>query len=196
MHTIPSAPERSKRRRLAPEVRRAEVLDVAARLLSERGYWAVSVQDVAQAAGMTKTGLLHHFPTKESLLVALLEERDRSQIDEAEAHIAELDKEGGRAFLDAVVESNWAHRELIRLYAVLNVEALDPRHPAHDYFRRRFERARDVIRRAAASWHPNPDSFALEVHVFLDGLQIAWLRDESLPVRELWHDFAARACDV
>lgn len=43
-----------KRVRKSPGERRQEILDAAVRLISERGYNGTSVQDVADAVGVTK----------------------------------------------------------------------------------------------------------------------------------------------
>jgi AcrR family transcriptional regulator len=48
-------------------------LDAALALFYERGHEAVSVETVAQAAGLTKKALYYHFPTKLDLVLATLE---------------------------------------------------------------------------------------------------------------------------
>ncbi len=50
---------------------RRGLLDCAARLAAESGPGSVTIQAVAQAAGVTKGGLFHHFPNKEALLQGL-----------------------------------------------------------------------------------------------------------------------------
>jgi AcrR family transcriptional regulator len=48
------------------------ILDRAAALFARRGYAKTSVQEVADAVGLSKAGLLHHFPSKEALHQAVL----------------------------------------------------------------------------------------------------------------------------
>jgi AcrR family transcriptional regulator len=48
-----------------------QILDRAAGLLARRGA-KTSVQDIADAVGLSKAGLQHHFPTKHSLHAAVL----------------------------------------------------------------------------------------------------------------------------
>ncbi|MCF6744494.1 helix-turn-helix transcriptional regulator [Blastococcus sp. KM273128] len=50
------------------------ILDTAATLFARRGYTKTSVQDVAAAVGLSKAGLLHHFPSKEALHQAVLDQ--------------------------------------------------------------------------------------------------------------------------
>ena len=52
---------------------RAAVLKAAAEVLAERGTGA-SLARIAEVAGVSKSGLLHHFANREQLIVALLEE--------------------------------------------------------------------------------------------------------------------------
>ena len=54
-------------------VRRA-LLDAAQQIAVAQGLQNVTVQAVAQAAGVTKGGLLHHFASKQRLLDALFAE--------------------------------------------------------------------------------------------------------------------------
>ena len=52
---------------------RRQILDAALRLFSHRGYGATSVDDIAQAAGVSKGNIYHHFPDKETIFRALLD---------------------------------------------------------------------------------------------------------------------------
>lgn len=59
------------------EERRAEIVRAALEVIAERGYRGTSLAAVAERVGLTQQGLLHYFPTKDALLVAVLEERDQ-----------------------------------------------------------------------------------------------------------------------
>ncbi|MGY1987951.1 TetR/AcrR family transcriptional regulator [Blastococcus sp. SYSU DS0669] len=48
------------------------ILDQAAALFARRGFAKTSVQDVADAVGLSKAGLLHHYASKETLYRAVL----------------------------------------------------------------------------------------------------------------------------
>ncbi|HET8950596.1 MAG TPA: helix-turn-helix domain-containing protein, partial [Solirubrobacteraceae bacterium] len=61
------------RRRLAPEQRRALIVEAAGRLFGEHGYDGTRLDDVARAAGVTKPVLYRHFADKTALYLALLE---------------------------------------------------------------------------------------------------------------------------
>lgn len=54
----------------------AGILDRAAALFARRGFAKTSVQDVADAVGLSKAGLLHHYPSKDALYEAVLAQAD------------------------------------------------------------------------------------------------------------------------
>jgi AcrR family transcriptional regulator len=67
--TQPSSP----RRRLSAAERRAEILDAALEVFSSRGYHVSSIDEIAQAAGISKALIYEHFDSKRSLHLSLLE---------------------------------------------------------------------------------------------------------------------------
>jgi AcrR family transcriptional regulator len=54
--------------------RQDAILDAASRLFSTRGYHATSVQDIAEAVGILKGSLYHHFESKEAILYHIVKE--------------------------------------------------------------------------------------------------------------------------
>ena len=59
-------------RKPEPDARGA-IVAAAMRLLAAHGFDGTALQDVADAVGVSKQAVLHHFPTKEHLRVAVLE---------------------------------------------------------------------------------------------------------------------------
>ena len=53
---------------------RPRIVREATRLISERGFDGTTLQDIAAAVGVTKPAVLHHFPSKEHVQKAVLEE--------------------------------------------------------------------------------------------------------------------------
>ena len=176
-----------RRRRLAPEVRKAEIADATALLITEKGYWGLTFDAVAKASGVTVQGVLHHFPTKDDLLLGVLDRRDRVDI---ESVVPDHPIRSIHDFLDVMsklVARNEVRPELIRLYSVLAVESLSKNHPAHEYFANRYTRGVAAIADLAREWHDDPLAVGRQVHGALDGLQINWLRDESISLVSEWN---------
>jgi AcrR family transcriptional regulator len=60
--------------RLSAPARREQLLDVALEVFARNGFHSTSMNDVADAAGVTKPVLYQHFDSKRDLYLALLEE--------------------------------------------------------------------------------------------------------------------------
>jgi len=55
-----------------PPNRHREILEIAARMICAKGYEGTSIQQIANACGLTKAGLYHHIQSKEHLLVEIM----------------------------------------------------------------------------------------------------------------------------
>ena len=89
-------------RKKHPEAVRQQLLDVAAKLSLEKGPASVTLDAVSQAAGVSKGGLLHHFPNKLSLLDGLFEDLTE-KLDRALAEKMQADAEPKGRFTRAYV---------------------------------------------------------------------------------------------
>ncbi len=113
------------------------IVDAATRVFAEHGYRSGTVQMIAKEAGLSQAGLIHHFPTKESILMAVLQYRDA---DDREVSVPA--SEEGVSVVELyrrVLRKNAERSEMMRFFAVLSAEALALDHPAHEYFRKRFD---------------------------------------------------------
>ena len=71
----PSAPTaRPSRVRLKPEVRSRLILEAAQVEFGAKGFTATRIDDIAARAGLTKTGVYAHFPGKDAIFEALLDQ--------------------------------------------------------------------------------------------------------------------------
>ncbi|HUA32201.1 MAG TPA: TetR family transcriptional regulator [Candidatus Binataceae bacterium] len=68
-----------------PADTRDRVLQVAQTLFAERGYRGTSLRDIAKRIGIKAPSLLHHFPSKQQLYVAVLDRMFESIEDSANA---------------------------------------------------------------------------------------------------------------
>lgn len=116
-------------RKKDPAQVRRQLLDQAARLSVEEGMAGISLQDVAAAAGVTKGGLLHHFPTKQALVEAMFTDFLAVLDRDIDALIA-ADGEGPGCFSRAYVDAMFRQGEIgaDSSCAVLGIAMLtDPR---------------------------------------------------------------------
>ncbi|WP_062517805.1 TetR/AcrR family transcriptional regulator [Demequina gelatinilytica] len=168
--------------------RRAEILNTAFFAFAAGGYRSASMVQIAAACGVSRAGLQHHFPTKEALLTAVLEERDRINGD-LFFQGSDPRRDGIdylRRLLD-VVAHNVTQREIVALFAVLSAEASDPEHPAHAYFVARYRWLRtdiaDALAEAERSGRTRPGALqpglASDLIALIDGLQVQWLLEPS-----------------
>lgn len=195
-----------KRVRLSAPERRRQIVDAATALIAERGYWGLSVQDVADACGITVNGVLHHVGSKDGLLIAVLEARDAADVaafarflgleggsgddDESVARAAHAAGISFDRVCEALVRRNSEQPEIVRLYSILEGESLSPSHPAHAYFAERQQHVLGVF----ASYAPpqeDPAVFAARVLALMDGLQIQWLRDPDSDLVSMWAKVSA-----
>jgi len=104
----PSVPSGAARR-LPADQRRQQLVEVALRLFAERGFTATTMDDIAEAAGVTKPLLYQHFGSKRALYLELVDSvahRLLEAIDEATSAAAgpRQQVEGGfAAYFDLVV---------------------------------------------------------------------------------------------
>ena len=71
------------RTRLSAPQRRSQLLAVAGRLFAEQGYHGLSMEQLADAAGVSKPVLYQHFPSKHQLYLALVNDA----IDELQSQV-------------------------------------------------------------------------------------------------------------
>ena len=105
------------RERRAQETREM-IFDAAARLFASRGYGQTSVDALIAEAGLSKGAFYHHFESKEALLAALLEDRQRrcaEQMAEAVAPASSL-HEAIERLVQASLDSSEDDLDRVRLY--------------------------------------------------------------------------------
>jgi AcrR family transcriptional regulator len=179
--------------------RKKQVIRAAIRFFGQYGFHGARLADIARAAGVTEPGLLHHFPSKEDLFMAVLAERDRLDKDlyDPATHAKAGDPLNS---LQELVAHNETVPGLVQLFTILVAESIDHHHPGHDFFKRRYqdlrEQTRAVLRKAQASGEIRNDISADDLVVILfsvmDGLQIQWLYEpDKVNMAGLFDQFLA-----
>jgi AcrR family transcriptional regulator len=177
--------------------RKEQVIHEAMRFFAQYGYRGARLADIAKAAGVTEPGLLHHFHSKEQLLMEVLAERDRL---DHERFDPALHREEPKPFssLHKLVQHNETVPGLVQLFTVLVAESIDEQHPGHEFFRGRYQHLRDqtmeVLKKAQASGEIRSDisagNLVTMLFAMMDGLQIQWLYEpEKIKMASLFDQF-------
>jgi len=171
--------------------RREAILDAAVDLLAEVGYHGMSLRDVARHVGISHPGVIYHFPSKEALLMSVVQ-RYETQVGFDLDHLEKLD---ALPVLDTLLEVTSRLNEnpmIIEVECMMMVEASSEIHPAHDHYMRRSERLLSVLKRVwsrlqqdgkvAATEDP---THLAEIHAAVyNGIMIHWLYDREFDAAE------------
>jgi AcrR family transcriptional regulator len=87
---------RSRPTRLPRDQRRIQLLDAASDVFTSRGYHAAAMDDIADAAGVSKPVLYQHFPSKLDLYLALLDQSCDRLVDVVQEALASTDDNADR----------------------------------------------------------------------------------------------------
>ena len=167
----------------APQsARQEELLRVAYRLMAAKGMHRMTLQDVADAAGMSKANVVYHYKTKEDLVLTTMQwvlERVAARVVEATAAAAGRDAKI-RAMIDAIFVDPQRNRTFYVVYAELI---------AHSSRNRRFAALngwfRDIVTGQYAAVigstsdrsETSVDEAAMVVRALIDGLFLQWLEE-------------------
>lgn len=188
----------AKRVRKSPEERLQEIEQATVELISERGYNGISLNDVAQAVGMSAPGLLHYVKTKNGLLSLLI--KDVYDAHGTPAEFMESGLPGSDpnaplfpAYLRFLVRHNASRPQMVKLYMMLFVESVNPKHPLHEYYQHRPEYIWNQylqypwhIPPEVGPWDPNMRPYVRRMIECMDGIQMRWL---SLPPVDLYDEW-------
>ncbi|WP_423922623.1 TetR/AcrR family transcriptional regulator [Frigoribacterium sp. 2-23] len=170
-------------------VKREAILDAALPVFGQVGFHGASLREIARQCGVSHQSLMHYFPTKDELLMAVLRRRD----ERLRRH---FDDEGGMRVGELVelAEYNVDVPAVIALFSTASAEATADDHPAHEYYADFYERIVSSTTEYLTVAERNGwlrDGFTAEsaarvVLAVQDGLQLQWLYDrDAVKVAEL-----------
>ena len=163
--------------------RREAVLEAAVQVFSERGFRAASFDEVAERAGLTRQGVLHYFPSKTKLLMAMLRFREEMHRD----HLADGHADEDLPSQIAEVLA-FDHRipALAQVSSKLMVTGVSRDDPVWQDVRDYYQTLQDyVVERLTGIYGErlpsglSPRAAAMAVLAMLDGLQEHWLLDDQ-----------------
>ena len=133
--------------RLSLAERRQSLIEAARRVFAEHGFRGATTRQIAAAAGVTEALIFQHFPHKDALYAAILDERDAQP--SSERWFAELDAHRAagdaaqviRTLYTGLIALHEQDPDLIRLMAFSALED----HPLAPHLHRRATRLYDFL---------------------------------------------------
>ncbi|MEU1369772.1 TetR/AcrR family transcriptional regulator [Streptomyces sp. NPDC005803] len=183
--SITRTPRRTQAQRR--DTARAAIIETAIRLLADGGYANMTLADLGERAGYSRSLATHYFGSKPKLLAAVvqhvLDQNPSARLDESLRGFARIEAEVA-AVLDGLEESP----HMARAYIVITFEAItslpELRPVVHEQnvaFRRRIESA---LREGKALGTVRPDvdaaSASIAVMAMVRGIAWEWFTDSSL----------------
>lgn len=166
--------------------KRTEILQAAIETFGAKGSTNGTLADIAEQVGMTHAGVLHHFGSKQKLLLEVLSYRDESDVEQlVDKHIP-----GGPELFRHLVRTAYANAlrpGIVQVYAVLSSESVTDGHPAREFFQKRFRILRSDVRDAfeelceqeGVTDRSTIDTACASILGVMDGLQLQWLLDPT-----------------
>jgi acetyl esterase/lipase len=176
----------ARNRQARGDRRRQQILDAAVELFALRGYQNTGILTLADRVGLSDTGLLYYFGSKERLLHEVVAERPqvRFPVPAEQLTLRQL-RDLGRRYAD--------ERMLTRLYIVLAAESLSEEDPLHEFFVHRYGRGVEFIRavlehdREGGAIRSDVDTnqIAAEILATELGLELMWLMDPAIDIASI-----------
>ena len=153
---------------------RERILDTAYELFSHRGIHDVGVDELVERAGVAKATLYRHFPSKDELVLAFLEQREQTWtygwVEGEARRRAATPEEQLLAIFDLF--DDWFHGDAFEGCSFVNtlLEFRDLDHPVGRASADYLENIRSVVRKLALeAGLRDPDDFALSWHILMKG---------------------------
>jgi AcrR family transcriptional regulator len=162
--------------------RRRRILTAAMTTFGSKGFNKGPLTEIAEQVDMTHAGILHHFGSKDQLLLEVLKFRDESDVEGFD----EKRIPDGVELFRHLVRTAFANEQrpgIVQAYAVLSAESVTDDHPGRTYFEGRYATLRGEIADAfrlmcAQRGIDEPDTIdraAASILAVMDGLQVQWL---------------------
>ena len=180
--TVETTSQRRARQKLQ---RRHEIIEAAIELWATKGSRGTGLAEVAERAGMTHAGVLHHFGSKANLLLAVMEERDRRDRAILQPYFDRSDLRHLWDHYPDVARANEREMGLAQLFVVLIGESITPNNVGHEYLQDRYRfvrgRTQAILESSQHGGEIDADvdcgATASQIVAFMDGALIQWLVD-------------------
>src|SRR6478735_8202651 len=174
---------------MSRDERREAILATAMTIIDEQGHQGLTMRALARECEMSAPGLMHYFPDMPTLVVAVVDYRE--QRDAALFEVSGPGPGVTRALLDMVIDNIIARPKAAELFAIVEAQSIDPRHPGHEYFKDRADSIVQDFSPIVAYEYEDAEELLRRLICIVDGLQLNWLRDpEGFDLRARWKAIA------
>jgi AcrR family transcriptional regulator len=135
--------------RLRADDRRRQIVDIAARLFSNKGFSGTTTKEIAENAGVSEAIIFRHFPTKETLYSAIIEDKTQQTQQKLQSDLkdAELRKDDHAFFGSLAFDLLEIHLNDPTIMRLLMFSALEGHELAEMFFQSTARKVRDRVRR-------------------------------------------------
>ncbi len=194
-----SAPAARPERAPAEGGSRRLILDIAARLLRSNGYHQTTLREIAEAVGIRKASLYHHFASKEEIVEAVVNDGVRFVQEAVVAALAAVADAPPRRRLEAAIAAHLAALHGHGDYTSASIRVFDfgasPAPESVRSARRAYEEVwRQLVAELQAAQAIAPGCSPEALRLFLLGAMngsLDWYRPERFDVTALAREFAA-----
>jgi AcrR family transcriptional regulator len=177
-------------RGLQPGKTADRILIQAMRIFLEKGYHGTSIDDITQAAGVTKGALYWHFRSKEELLqkiVADFEKRFLDGLIQAVKNVHGNIQDKFEKYFRYNAAFSYYNRELCVSFTTLAAELVGAHHGTEPQFKRIYKKYQKFLARLILQGRKekifkkgiDPDLAALIIIAFHDGILIRWFMNRN-----------------
>ncbi|HZU95046.1 MAG TPA: TetR/AcrR family transcriptional regulator [Microbacterium sp.] len=190
----------SSRVRPATRAKREQILKAAVEIFGNKGFANGTLADVAEQVGITHAGVLHHFGSKQKLLLEVLDYRDQADVQDLESKRIPY---GPELFIHLVKTAfvNEKRPGIVQAYTVLSAESVTDDHPGRPYFEHRYTVLRkdvsdafaDLCAQEGVTEPATVAAASAAILAVMDGLQLQWLLHPDVVELARASEFAIRA---
>jgi AcrR family transcriptional regulator len=166
------------------------ILNQAMRIFLEKGYHGTSIDDITQAAGVTKGALYWHFKSKEALLKTIIKEFEKQFLDgliQAVKDVQEDILDKFEKYFRYNAAFSYYNRELCVSFTTLAAELVGAHHGTEPEFRRIYKKYQKFLshlilqgkKEKVFKKEIDPDLAALIIIAFHDGILIRWFMNRN-----------------
>lgn len=125
--------------------RKLEILDAASKVVSDKGIFNLTLEAVAEQAGISKGGLLYHFPSKEALVQGMVEHLANNYQEKISDKVGADPVEQGkwtRSFIDVTFNQSYENKDMnagLLAAKAVNSDLLEPIREAYKNWQQEIE---------------------------------------------------------